>query len=510
MSDADRRIAAGLFVLTFVAYAWFFGGGGWNQNAHFDLTRAIVERGTFAIDPYHDNTYDIAFHAGHVYANKAPGVSLLAVPAYAAASFIERSAGIDVNSPLVMTVNLWLCTVMTCAITGALIPPLLFSHARRRLAAVPRDALALALATAFGTYLFAYSTVLFAHVPSALFLFWSFVRLSGSPDERPWIAGLLAGAAGLCNYLCIPAAVVLISYAALVSGRRVRRVSQIVAGAAVFAVVLLLYQWAVFGSPLRTSIEAESGIFKQEGAILGVLTRPRLEALIGITTSPFRGLLFLSPFLVAAVPGAVAMFRRRNLRLDLAAIAAVAVIFVGINICFNKWDGGSGIGPRYILPVVPFLAVAIAAFDWVKPWWVALAIVSVALNFAVAAVNPIPSRTIRDPIGHYTFPLLLTGRLPADTPPYPPLAWKQSLGHVSVNRHSVDQFVPFMKHAPGSRESEWASFNLGEVVAEGSVLSLLPILFWIGGGSAWLLLRCNSGESDERKERRDMPDEPVP
>ena len=35
---------------------YFFAGGGWNQNSQFDLTRAIVERHTFAIDAYAGNT----------------------------------------------------------------------------------------------------------------------------------------------------------------------------------------------------------------------------------------------------------------------------------------------------------------------------------------------------------------------------------------------------------------------------------------------------------------------
>ena len=56
MRSSDRRLAVGLFLLSFVVYVWFFSGGGWNQNAHFDLSRALVERGTLYIDGYHTNT----------------------------------------------------------------------------------------------------------------------------------------------------------------------------------------------------------------------------------------------------------------------------------------------------------------------------------------------------------------------------------------------------------------------------------------------------------------------
>src|SRR5437764_258172 len=63
--DTHRRLAIGLFVLTFVSYAYFFGGGGWNQNANFDLTRALVERHTFAIDAYAHNTGDVSGYRDH-------------------------------------------------------------------------------------------------------------------------------------------------------------------------------------------------------------------------------------------------------------------------------------------------------------------------------------------------------------------------------------------------------------------------------------------------------------
>src|SRR6185436_720247 len=45
VAGSGRRAGdAWLFFLVFVTYAYFFNGGGWNQNAHFDLTRAIVEQ----------------------------------------------------------------------------------------------------------------------------------------------------------------------------------------------------------------------------------------------------------------------------------------------------------------------------------------------------------------------------------------------------------------------------------------------------------------------------------
>jgi hypothetical protein len=66
---------AALFALVFVGYAYFYQAGGWNQNSRFDLTRAIVERGTLIIDRYEKNTGDESRRDGHYYTDKAPGVS---------------------------------------------------------------------------------------------------------------------------------------------------------------------------------------------------------------------------------------------------------------------------------------------------------------------------------------------------------------------------------------------------------------------------------------------------
>jgi hypothetical protein len=483
LSRGDRRLALEIFVLTLIAYASFFGGGGWNQNANFDLTRAIVERHTFTIDAYVDNTFDISHDRGHFYANKAPGLSLLGCAVYAPLYAIERISGIDVNDWSAVTLNQWLCTAGVCAVCGAWLIVLIFFYARRHVDAT--SAASLALVFAFGTYLFAYSTVFFAHVPTAAFLFAAFYL-----RDRPLAAGVLAGIAVLCTYVAIVGVVILFV-------DRIRDGSKWIAGGAPCAALLLAYQTICFGGPFRTAVEATGDNFKTPGAFLGVFVLPRLDVLIAVLLTRYRGLFFLSPALILAIAGAVWMIRNRVAVRELAIALGVFGAFLLVVISFNGWHGGSAIGPRYLLPAVPFLAIPMTfVIGRMKSLTLALAAISILFNFAVTAVNPIPSRRIADPIFRYTFPLLITGKLPADTPPYPPFVWKISLGHVSVNRNPADDAVAFRKHPPGSAASEWASFNLGELFAPGSPLSLLPIALWIAGGSAWILRRASAAEKD--------------
>src|SRR5262245_7054529 len=92
---SDRRTLWTLGALLFASYAYFYQAGGWNQNSRFALVRAILERHTLQIDAYQLHTGDRAVFEGHYYSDKAPGQSLMALPAAAAASIVSRMVGVD-------------------------------------------------------------------------------------------------------------------------------------------------------------------------------------------------------------------------------------------------------------------------------------------------------------------------------------------------------------------------------------------------------------------------------
>jgi hypothetical protein len=462
LTPSDRRIAAGLFVLTFVTYAYFFSGGGWNQNAHFDLARALVERQTLHVDGYHENTGDVAVVGGHVYINKPPGVSFLAAIPYAVLYAIERALDVPTEAWKTLTLNAWLVTVLTCGVTGALIPAVLYLYGRRRAGASPLAALGVALAVAFGTIVFPYSTMLFAHVPPALFLLLAFVWV----DERPLAGGIAAGIAGISYYLCIPAAVVLLVGAWLRGGAK--SALRFALGGLPFGVLLIAYHMACFGSPFVTSLEV-SRAFTEEGLLLGVFRRPSLEALWGLTFGEYRGLFFVSPVLLIAFLGMTRMPRR-----PLALIGAILAIFFFAVASFKQWPGGWAFGPRYVLPIVPLLAIPMCCVRGRVTGLVGLGLglVSFAIQFVATAVSPMPSSSIVAPVQEYLVPRFLAGE-------------------TSVNEQSIDERVPHRRYAPGSRESTWASFNLGELaVGPSNTLSLLPLAIWVLMGSALLVRRA--------------------
>lgn len=466
MSLADRRVAIWISLLAFATYAWFHAGGGWNQNAFFDLTRAMVERHTFAIDAYVGNTGDISFANGHVYANKTPALSWVAALVYWPMHAIETARGIDAGNVHVQTMNAYVCTLLTVALPAALLPGLLYGLARRRQFAPGWSAI-VALSVAFATQLFPFATIFMIHAPSALLLF---VALT---SERRGRAGLAAGLATAMNYLCAIGLLFVF----------VRRRDWRFAGGAVLPLLALaVYQFVCFGGIFTTSVAKTSSRFLQSGAAMGVLQPPTLASVWGVTFSPYRGVFFFAPLLLVAFFGFAAWWRDRPLECA-AALLAIVALFV-FNVSFNGWEAGFSIGGRYLVPLIPLFGIAIL-YTRRMTLTIALAAISFALNFTAAAVDVQPSGTIPRPVTQYLLPLLIRGRFSPEVPITPPWSAATITGHTSVNRLTYDEPVVFSRHPAGSAASEWTSFNLGEpLMGAGDARSLIPIVMLLFGGFA--------------------------
>jgi hypothetical protein len=451
----DKRIAEWLFLLTFFASAYFYAGAGWNQNATFDLTRAIVERHTFAIDAYASNTGDVSYARGHVYANKAPALSFLAAVPYALV-YAAR-----IRNPALAC---YFCTLFTCGLFAAFVPALLYRIGRRR-GLDPPWAATVALIVAFGTELFPYSTVLMVMVPAGSLM------LIAYSVRRPWLAGLAAALAAAMYYICAPAMIVM----ALMRGRKT--LVPFIAGALPPLIGLALYQYVCFGGFLTNSMAQTDPRFLTKGALFGL---PSLDALYGVTISPYRGLLFFAPVLVMAIAPV----------LEDLWLAAISGVFLLFNLCYINWDAGFGVGARYLVPLIPLWGLALLRVRW-RALVVVLGVLSFAINFAATAVDPQPSATIPRPLTQYIVPLLIDGHFSPSVPITAPWSAQTFTGHTSVNRLAHDEAVVFRRHPPGSLESECSSFNLGELVfGPGDARSLIPFAVVFAAAVAAILWKA--------------------
>jgi hypothetical protein len=168
----------------------------------------------------------------------------------------------------------------------------------------------------------------------------------------------------------------------------------------VFAAVTLLfglggnawYNAYRFGSPFTSGYQFAQG----ESFIT-----PLFTGLYGLLLSPFRGLFWFSPVLLAALPGTVVTWRRDR-ALTLLAWGVALVYLLPFSMWWMWW-GGFAWGPRFLLPVVPFLLLLTAPLWEIRGWrpvMVILAAVSLGVQFlAVAADFTLTETVIENAFG---------------------------------------------------------------------------------------------------------------
>jgi hypothetical protein len=313
------------------------------------MAQSIVERGKVDIDPYWKLTIDRAFANGHWYSDKAPGVSLLAVPVVAVVHAVDGG-----SQPIwLRTWALWLIRIWS---GGLALLGLTFLVGRAAEGLVPGTGAVTAATLAVGTMAGSLGATVFGHLPDALALFAALVVGSRAARPRDWVwVGLLAGVGVLLEYPAALAALVLLAYAAL-RGRR-RAAAWVVAGAIPPALVLGAYDWLAFGAPWRLSYRYTSNVFtgEQQQNLFGV----GLPTGHGIWTLLLdgHGLLLVSPVLLAAGAGLAAFWRRSRLEADVAIV--VAVLFAVYTAGYFLPNGGLSPGPRFAAAALPFLLLGL-------------------------------------------------------------------------------------------------------------------------------------------------------
>lgn len=382
-----------IFVIALLCYAWFFPR--WadpNQNSRLNMVVAVVDDGTFMIDKYVANTVDYAKVNGHYYSDKAPGSAFLGIPIYAGLRVVldlpvvdrltERLANSDafkatlreegsgvlkdkVRFAIAQIVLSFVTNAIPTALMCALMYVLLMQWGASR-------GVGIFTALAYGllTPAFAYANAFYGHQLSAALLFFAFymlfqMRRPAAATPAWWkllIVGLLLGLSVITEYPTILIALAVLLYGLHVLRRRDAwpRVAFVLAGMAACAAVLLVYNTVVFGGPFKLGYGNSELWEAQHSAGFMSLTFPHIDALWGITFSPFRGLFLLSPVLLLAVPGFVMWYRARRLRAEFSvAVFSVFAMFL-FNASSIMWWGGFAVGPRYLLPGLPFMALAIA------------------------------------------------------------------------------------------------------------------------------------------------------
>ncbi len=477
MSYQDRLRAFLISATLLLSYAYFYESGGWNAQSRLDLTRSIVEHHTLRIDSYHQNTGDKAFFKGHYYCDKAPGLSLAAVPIWEVANAALRIVGKNPTSERAIIAKSYFSTIIVVGFPTALAAACLFLLGRRLRASVGGAAFG-ALTFGLATPMWCYATEFRGHATAGALLLFAYaaafeMRLFRSEKRDLWLSialGLAAGGATVSDFTAAPAAVILAVLALAgvwrTNRKRVARVGLAIAlGALPCVLVLCSYQILAFGSPFNLGYTHHDfpGSTIESSMKVGFvgLTYPKWHALYEILVGKQRGLLPLSPVLALAPLGFVILWRNPDARKSAIAAAAISLYFVLLNAAFRDWWGGWAVGPRYLSLGLPFLCVALAPlWTWsdriFRSVLAMLALFGATLSLIAVSTNPMPP--------------FLFGQHKS---PMQELLWPAfCLGHIPIRR------------------DDW---NLGLRAGLSGLASLLPLLLiWGLASTAWVSVRSGA------------------
>ncbi len=515
---------------------------------------------------------DVAYvnATGHFHPNKPPGTSFMALPAYYLIFHLEKALGINPDHWWVLNLNAWLTTIFSVGLMSAIGCVMFLRLAIKFAGGKLVPALLATAGLAFGTTFFPFATILFDHALTASLLVAAFyllawdrcegfetcaLRNSGG-DLRNVLAGLAAGLAVVTNYVAVGAVAALGLYALLAGKLNWRRAIVFALGGAPMAALLLYYHQVNFGSPLALANDFQNPIFKTESGSLGMFGQPNPYVVALLIASPYRGVFMLCPVLIVGVIGWVVWLREKTWAPEARVGMAIFAFFFLVNSSFNGYHAGYSAGPRYLVPGIPFVALAcVVGFVRWRKTTVALLAVSVVQQFLLTVTdgqNPLAvggHARIDDAhrkddffcsiVWEYAAPLFFTGktgpllhwmadikveqaaeRLEAEEPDEAARAKKLEAiradldakiergerapfllaairGPVSVNPVGIfDGLLGWGIFELGTKESDWNSCNLGEFFAPKSRWSVLPWLLVVGGCGvgAWRIARKEDGE----------------
>jgi len=174
---------------------------------------------------------------------------------------------------------------------------------------------------------------------------WLVLREEAAPLRRELAAGL---ALGLGTVVRQTTALVALGISAL----RPARLVATLAGVAVGAVPLLVYNWLAYGSAVEQGYGAKP------------FDAPIAQGLTGLLFSPSRGLFVYEPWALLALGGfAIARFAKTTagyLSRRISALVIAGPLFVALYATYAEWWGGRVFGPRFLDDLAPVLMLGLA------------------------------------------------------------------------------------------------------------------------------------------------------
>ena len=198
-------------------------------------------------------------------------------------------------------------------------------------------------------------------------------------------------------------------------------------GAVLPLLLIPAYSWACFGNPfiLPYSLNASFPAMK-EG--LYAIKWPDVQTAYDLLFSPTRGFFFWTPFLVMAGFGYWQLIQSNKPLFWLTYVVPLVQIIV---ISGRTWDWQAGftLGPRYLAPILPLMALPCAlGVQRFPKVGIALAAYSILITTLATLTDACPNYSIYNPITELHIPLFLKGEFSPNLgtvlglPPYASIA----------------------------------------------------------------------------------------
>jgi hypothetical protein len=272
---------------------------------------------------------------------------------------------------------------------------------------------------------FAYAGVFYGHQLTAALLFGAFYLIFSAKGEfstrRLLLVGFLLGYSVATEYPTALVAGILFLYLAyfFVHPGSWPRLGWAILSGALVLVGWMIYNTVVFGGPLKLGYSYSELWLTEHHTGFMSLTWPHWKALWGITFGLFRGLFPLSPLLLIAVPGFYLWWRSKQYRPEWWASVSIILAMVLFNASSIMWWGGFAVGPRYLLPMLPFMALPIIFVlrEWGNRWGTRLLIGVLFFWSWIAtwgltlAEQAFPNDMLKNPLVEYAWPNWLDGNI---------------------------------------------------------------------------------------------------
>ena len=432
-----------IFFLLLVNYVYFLPRwADWGQNARLNLVFSVVDQGTLSIDDYYENTGDYAFFEGHHYMDKAPGPSFLGIPVYfvikpvlhlpVVENIMQRIAGSSafedtlneegsglLEDKIYFAIVQYILVFIVIAVPSAFLGVLIFLFLQD-LGLSTFWSLIYVLIYGLATNAFTYAGSFNSHQLTAALLFGAFFlgfQMGRKTLRYSWAipAGFFLAYSVISEYptaLIAAGIFIYILYQLPDWGRRIAFVSSgLLPGA-----LLIAYNLRIFHTPWPVGYEYSELYTDLHSTGFLSLTYPHLDALWGITFGTYRGQFFVAPILLVAFLGLILWGVSRKHFPEWLVASWTVLSFLLFNSSSVMWQGGYAVGPRYLVPMLPFVVIGFSGLPkgWLSRIWYRIFLgLLTAWSLFVVWVETLGGQSYPDwtanPLFNYSLPNFIEG-----------------------------------------------------------------------------------------------------